>query len=58
MEAVAVRSGGFGGGVEWAGGQWRPDRRSVVAASALESLVEHDLRLVVKIGARWCMTGD
>ena len=21
-----ARSGGFGGGVEWAGGRWRPDR--------------------------------
>ena len=27
--------------MEWAGGRWLPDRRSVVAASALESLVEH-----------------
>ena len=44
--------------MEWAGGQWRPDRRSVVAASALESLVEHGLRLVVKIGACRCMAGD
>ena len=23
---VVARSGGFGGGVEWAGGRWRPDR--------------------------------
>ena len=51
MEVAAIRSGGFGGGMEWAGGRWRPDRRSVVAASALESLVEHGLRMVVKIGA-------
>ena len=58
MEAAVVRSGGFGGGMEWAGGQWRPDRRSVVAASALESLVEHGLRLVVKIGACRCRAGD
>ena len=58
MEAAAIRSSGFGGGVEWAGGRWRPDRRSVVAASALESLVEHDLRLVVKIKARRCMAGN
>ena len=36
---AAARSGGFGGGVEWAGDQWRPDRRLVVAA-----------RSVVKIG--------
>ncbi|KAK9988203.1 hypothetical protein SO802_028442 [Lithocarpus litseifolius] len=26
MKAAAVRSGGFEGGVEWAGGRWRPDR--------------------------------
>ena len=58
MEAVAVRSGGFGGGVEWAGGRWRLDQRSMVAASALESLVEHYLQSVVKIGARRCMAGD
>ena len=58
MEATAVRSGGFGGGVEWAGGRWRLDQRSVVAASALECLVEHCLRSVVKIGARRCMAGD
>ena len=58
MEAVAVRLGGFGGGVEWASGQWRPDRRSVVAANALENLVEHSLQSVVKIGARRCMAGD
>lgn len=24
---MAARSGGFGGGVEWAGGRWRPDQR-------------------------------
>ena len=30
----------------------------MVAASALESLVEHGLRWVVKIGARQCMAGD
>ena len=58
MEAATVRSGGFGGGVEWAGGRWRPDRRSVVATNALESLVEHYLRSVVKIRARRCMAGD
>ena len=23
---VAARSGGFGGGVEWPSGRWRPDR--------------------------------
>ena len=55
---AAVRSGGFGGGVEWAGGRWQPDWRSVVAASVLESLVEHYLRSVVKIGARRCMASD
>ena len=44
--------------MEWAGGQWRPDRQSVVAANALESLVEHGLRWVVKIGACRCMAGD
>ena len=58
MEVAAVRSGGFGGGVEWAGGRWQPDRRSVVAASVLESLVEHCLQSVVKIGARRCMASD
>ena len=58
MEAAAARSGGFGGGVEWASGRWRPDWRSVVAASALENLVEHALRMVVKIEARQCMAGD
>ena len=58
MEVAAVRSSGFGGGVEWAGGRWRPDWQSVVAASALESLVEHGLRMVVKIGACQCMAGD
>ena len=50
-----ARSGRFGGGVEWASGRWRLNRRSVVAArlaSALESLVEHGLRSVVKIGAQ------
>ena len=52
MEAAMARSGGFRGGVEWAGGRWWPDQRSVVAASVLESLVEHSLRSVVKIGAR------
>ena len=55
---AAVISSGFGGGVEWASGRWWPDRRSVVAASALESLVEHSLRSVVKIRARRCMAGD
>ena len=55
---AAVRSGGFRGGVEWAGGRWQPDRRSVVAASVLESLVEHYLWSVVKIGARRCMVGN
>ena len=49
MEAAAVRSSGFRGGVEWAGGRWRPDWQSMVAASALESLVEHGLQSVVKI---------
>ena len=44
--------------MEWAGGQWWPDQRSVVAASVLESLVEHSLQSVVKIGAYWCMAGD
>ena len=58
MEAAAVKSGGFEGGVEWPGGRWRPERRSMVAASALESLVEHYLRSVVKIEARRCMAGD
>ena len=29
-----------------------------VAASVLESLVEHSLQSVVKIGAYWCMAGD
>ena len=67
MEAMAAKLGGFGGGVEWAGGRWRLDRRSVVAArsaSALESLVEHGLRLVVKIGAQsilvsaWLVIGE
>ena len=55
MEAAAGKSGGFGGGVEWDGGRWLPNRRSVVAAksaSALESLVEHGLRSIVKIGAQ------
>ena len=58
MEGAAVKSSGFGGGVEWAGGRWRPDRRSVVATSVLESLVEHYLWSVVKIRARRCMAGD
>ena len=58
MEAAAVRSGAFGGGVEWVGGRWQPDRWLAVAASALESLVEHGLWLVVKIRARRCMAGD
>ena len=58
MEAAAVRSGGFGGGVEWAGVRWRPNWRLVVVASALESLVEHGLRSVVKIRAHRCMAGD
>ena len=58
MEAATIRSGGFEGGVECASGRWRPDRRSMVAASALESLVEHYLRSVVKIRARRCMAGN
>ena len=58
MEAATIRSGGFEGGVECASGRWRPDRRSMVAASALESLVEHCLQSVVKIGARRCMASD
>ena len=61
MDAAVARSGGFGGGVEWAGGQWRADRRLVVAArsaSVVESLVEHYLRSVVKIRAHRCMAGD
>ena len=53
-----VRSGGFRGGVEWVGDRWRPDQQSMVAASALESLVEHGLQSVVKIGAHRCMAGD
>ena len=60
----------MGLGVEWSGlviggGQigdqwWWPDWRSVVAArsaSALESLVEHSLRLIVKIGAQPVLVG-
>ena len=58
MEAAAIKSSGFRGGVQWSSGRWWPDRRSVVAASALETLVEHGLRSVVKIGARRCMAGD
>ena len=52
---AAARSGGFEGGVEWVGGRWRLDQRSMVAArsaNALESLVEQGLRSVVKIGAQ------
>ena len=55
-----ARSGGFGGGVEWAGGWWQPDRRSVVAArsaNALESLVEHGLQSIIKIGAQPVLIG-
>ena len=26
MEATTIRSGGFGGGVEWVGGRWWPDQ--------------------------------
>ena len=61
MEAAAVaRLSGFGGGVEWVGGQWQPDQQSVVAAklaSALESVVEHGLQLVVKIKAQPVLIG-
>ena len=60
MDAAVARSGGFGGGVEWAGGQWRADRRLVVAArsaSVVESLVEHGLRSVVKIRAQPILVG-
>ena len=57
MEAAAVKSSGFRGGVEWAGGWWRPDRRLMVAASALESLVEHGLQSVVKIDRSSLMHG-
>ena len=60
MEAAAAKSGGFGGGVEWDGGRWLPNRRSVVAAksaSALESLVEHGLQSIVKIGAQPILVG-
>ena len=55
MEVAAAKTGGFGGGMEWAGGWWQPDRQSVVAArsaNALESPVKHSLRSVVKIGAQ------
>ena len=38
MEAAAAKLGGFGGGVEWAGGRWLPDRRSVVAAGSANAL--------------------
>ena len=44
---MAARSDGFGGGVEWVGGRWQPNRQSVAAARSarvLESLVEHGLR--------------
>ena len=44
---AAARSGGFGGGVEWAGDRWQIDRRSVVAA-----------RSVVKIGIELGALGD
>ena len=57
---AAARSGGFEGGVEWVGGRWRPDQRSMVAArsaNALESLVEQGLRSVVKIGAQPVLVG-
>nr|POE62098.1 adenylyl-sulfate kinase 1, chloroplastic [Quercus suber] len=35
---AAARSGGFGGGVEWAGNQWWLDRRSVVAARSVAKI--------------------
>ena len=65
-ERIRVDGGGNGqigwvwgwSGVECAGGRWQPDRQSVVAASALESLVEHSLRSFVKIRARRCMASD
>ena len=60
MESVTARSGGFGGGVEWDGGRWLPNQRSMVATksdNALESLVEHDLRSIVKIGAQPVLVG-
>ena len=60
MEATAARLGGFGGGMDWVGGQWQPNQQSVVAArsaSALESLVEHGLQLVVKIEAQLVLVG-
>nr|POE48954.1 hypothetical protein CFP56_49418 [Quercus suber] len=38
MEAAEARSGGFRGGVEWAGGQWQLDQRSVVAARSASAL--------------------
>ena len=44
--------------MECASGRWQPNRQSVVAASALESLVEHSLRSFVKIEARRCMASD
>ena len=46
--------------MEWAGDRWWPDWRLVVAAksaSALESLVEHSLWSVVKIGAQLVLVG-
>ena len=60
MEDGGGQIGGFGGGVEWAGDRWWPDWRLVVAArsaSALESLVEHSLWSVVKIGAQLVLVG-
>ena len=50
---AAARLGGFRGGVEWVGNRWWSNWWSVVAArsaSALESLMEHRMRSVVKIG--------
>ena len=48
--------GGGGSQIRWVWG-WSGVGWWSVAANALESLVEHGLRSIVKIGARRCMAG-
>ena len=49
---VVARSSGFGGGVEWAGGRWRPDRWCWAIG---RRRVEEEERKKRKIG--WCDLG-
>ena len=46
---MTAKSGGFGGGVEWAGGRWRPDQQSRARG---RRRVEEEERKKLKLGRR------